>query len=56
VEKNHLITGPVAGRYMRQNQLFRQTYDHDTNQLVGEELITENHALMMYAPLLSAGK
>lgn len=56
VEKNHLITGPVAGKYMRQNQLFRKICDRHTNQLLDEELITENHALMMYAPLLSAGK
>ena len=56
IEKNHLITGPIAGRYMRQNQLFRQIYDSSTNQLLNEEFVTENFALMMYSPLLSAGK
>ncbi len=56
IEKNHLITGPIAGRYMRQNQLFRQIYAANTNQLLDEELVTENFALMMYSPLLSAGK
>jgi vancomycin resistance protein VanW len=56
LEKNHLITGPIAGRYMRQNQLFRQMRDLTTNQLLKEEFIVENYALMMYAPLLSAEK
>ena len=56
IEKNHLITGPIVGRYMRQNQLFRQIYDSSTNQLLNEEFVTENFALMMYSPLLSAGK
>ncbi len=53
LEKNHRITGPVSGRYMRQNQLVRQVRDIKTNALLKEEFITENHALMMYAPLLS---
>jgi vancomycin resistance protein VanW len=56
VEKNHLITGPIAGRYMRQNQLSRQIYDSNTNQLLDEEFVTENFALMMYSPLLNSGK
>jgi vancomycin resistance protein VanW len=56
IEKNHLITGPIVGRYMRQNQLFRQIYDSSTNQLLNEEFVTENFALMMYSPLLSSGK
>lgn len=56
VERNHQITGPVAGRYLRQNQLFRQLRDPQTHQLVREEFVTENHALMMYAPLLSAAQ
>jgi vancomycin resistance protein VanW len=54
VEKNHLISGPIAGRYLRQNQLIRQLRDPNTNQMLREEFITENSALMMYAPLLSA--
>ncbi|MEI6428477.1 MAG: VanW family protein [Pseudanabaena sp. ELA607] len=56
VEQNHQITGPISGRYMRQNQLIRQLRDQHTNQLLKEEFVTENHALMMYAPLLSAEK
>jgi vancomycin resistance protein VanW len=56
VEKSHQITGPIAGRYMRQNQIFRQLRDLYTNQLLKEEFVTENHALMMYAPLLTAGE
>lgn len=56
VERNHQITGPIAGRYMRQNQIFRQLRHLDTNQLLREEFVTENHALMMYAPLLTSGQ
>lgn len=54
LEKNHLIRGPIAGKYLRQNQLIRQLYSSTTNQLIREEFITENSALMMYAPLLSS--
>ncbi len=53
LEKNHLIRGPIAGRYMRQNQLIRQLYSSTTKELIREEFITENSALMMYAPLLN---
>ncbi|PZO42705.1 MAG: vancomycin resistance protein [Pseudanabaena frigida] len=56
LERNHLITGPIAGQYIRQNQIFRKIYDFNTNQLLDEEFVTENCALMMYSPLLSAGK
>lgn len=53
VEKNHLITGPVAGRYLRHNELIRQVYDRTTQQLIREEFMAENNAFLMYAPLLS---
>lgn len=53
VEKNHQITGPVSGCYVRHNQLFRQVKEPGTGQLIQEELVAENHALMMYAPLLN---
>lgn len=53
IEKNHQITGPLSGYYIRHNQLFRQVKDRNTGECIQEELITENHALMMYAPLLS---
>jgi vancomycin resistance protein VanW len=55
LEKNHLISGPIAGQYIRQNQLVRQLRNSTTDELIKEEFITENSALMMYAPLLSAG-
>ncbi len=53
IEKNHKITGPISGYYIRHNQLFRHVKERNTGQFIQEELITENHALMMYAPLLS---
>ena len=56
VEKNHQITGPVSGCYVRHNQLFRQVKEPATGELVQEELVAENHALMMYAPLLNPGQ
>jgi vancomycin resistance protein VanW len=54
LEKNHQITGPITGKYMRHNQLIRQSCCPITQQIVEEELVAENHALMMYAPLLNA--
>ncbi len=56
LEKNHLISGPIAGQYLRQNQLIRQVRSPTTNELIKEEFITENLALMMYAPLLNSGR
>lgn len=55
-EKNHQITGPVAGQYMRHNQIFRRKSHLLTDETFPDEFLTENHALMMYAPLLSAGE
>lgn len=55
LEKNHQITGPVAGQYMRHNQIFRRKRHLLTNEIFPDEFLTENHALMMYSPLLSPG-
>lgn len=55
LERNHQITGPVAGRYMRHNQIFRKKRHVLTDEVFPDEFITENHALMMYSPLLSSG-
>lgn len=53
IEKNHQITGQISGYYIRHNQLFRKVKERNTGQFIQEEFVTENHALMMYAPLLS---
>lgn len=52
VERNHQIFGPIYGRYIRHNELYRIWGHRDTQHPLGEELITVNNALMMYAPLL----
>lgn len=51
VERNHHITSEYWGGYSRHNELYRLVHDMAGNTL-GEEFVTENHALMMYAPFL----
>jgi len=53
-EKDHLIQS-AYGRYTRHNRIFRRKFDMN-NLLLADEFVAENHAVMMYAPLLSAGK
>lgn len=50
-EKNHHITHEYWGGYLRHNEIYRSIYNLN-DDLVGDEKICENHALMMYAPLL----
>jgi vancomycin resistance protein VanW len=51
-ERDHAITSEPWGGYVRHNMLCRDVYNVD-GEWLREEEITENHALMMYAPLLS---
>jgi vancomycin resistance protein VanW len=51
-EKDHRITQELWGGYMRHNAIWRKTYSLD-GELLGDEPITENHAIMMYEPLLA---
>lgn len=53
-ERDHCITHEPWGGYVRQNKVFREIYDRHGN-LVADELIAENHAVMMYQPFLSGG-
>ncbi|HEY4551836.1 MAG TPA: vancomycin resistance protein, partial [Bacillaceae bacterium] len=39
------------GGYLRQNTICRRKYNRQ-NQLVADDYITENQAIMMYEPLL----
>lgn len=55
VERDHEMRGEYWGGYTRHNKLFRLTYDL-SGALLGEELVAENHAVMMYSPMLSPGK
>ena len=51
-EHEHKITHEYWGRYIRHNLIRRQIFDMEDN-LVGDEYVCENHALMMYEPLIS---
>lgn len=42
------------GGYMRHNIIARRKYNQE-RQLIEDEFVTENHAIMMYQPLLNAG-
>lgn len=50
-ETDHLMTQQWWGGYTRHNKIWRKT-THIKDQNTTEELITENHAIMMYSPLL----
>ncbi|QWC23306.1 VanW family protein [Bacillus haikouensis] len=50
-EKEHRISHEYWGGYLRHNQIFRKVFNR-TGAQIDDEFITENHALMMYEPLL----
>ena len=52
IERDHAIRTEWWGGYSRHNTLFRVKRDIGTGVELAEEFITENHAIMMYAPLL----
>ncbi len=54
-EKEHAITMEYWGRYVRHNRIHRKVYNLDQTE-IEDEFITENHAIMMYEPLLSGGQ
>ena len=51
-EKNHRFDLQWWGGYTRHNEIWRAILDKN-HELLDEELVTENHAVMMYNPLLS---
>jgi len=53
-EKDHEIKHEWFGKYSRSNKIYRKVIDNNTGEEISEELITENHALMMYNPLLES--
>jgi vancomycin resistance protein VanW len=53
-ERVHLVTHEGVGRYVRHNQLWRREYASG-GRLVADLPVTENHALLMYAPFLGPG-
>lgn len=54
-QKDHVITPTYWGGYIRSNSIYRKRFDSRGNQL-DDEIVTENHAIMMYEPLLSYDK
>ncbi|GAX88757.1 VanW family protein [Effusibacillus lacus] len=53
-EKHHRFTQELWGGHVRHNQIWRRVFEN--GEQVDDELVTENHALMMYSPLLAEGE
>lgn len=51
-EKNHAIRQEMWGGYSRHNEIHRRKFHRQNDSLLDEEFVTENHAIMMYSPLL----
>lgn len=51
-EKEHWITHEFWGGYVRHNKIHRKVFNIE-NELIDDEFITENHAIMMYEPMLA---
>ncbi|WP_137790391.1 VanW family protein [Bacillus sp. E(2018)] len=54
-EKEHWITPAFWGGYLRHNSIHRKVFNRQRKQ-IDDEYITENHAIMMYEPLLEASQ
>lgn len=52
VERDHAIRTEWWGGYRRHNALYRRRRELASGRDLGEEFLTENHAIMMYQPLL----
>lgn len=55
-EKDHSIQHQTWGGYTRHNRIMRETTNKKTGEVTEIEEITQNHAMMMYAPLLENKK
>lgn len=51
IEKNHEMKAEYWGAYTRHNELYRKVYDQN-GELLEEEFLLSNHALMMYSPFI----
>lgn len=54
-EKEHYIRQEFWGGYTRHNKLYRRKYNKKSVE-IADEFIVENHAIMMYEPLLPESK
>lgn len=52
IERNHYIQTESWGKASRHNELYRLTYD-EKDQLILDEFIVRNDAMMMYSPFLA---
>ncbi|TCM98809.1 vancomycin resistance protein VanW [Paenibacillus sp. BK033] len=52
VEKDHRIELKPCGGYVRSNSIYRRTYALDEGELLDEEFVAGNEAVMLYAPML----
>lgn len=53
-ERDHEIRSAYWGGYSRHNELHRKRIDLATGAELDEEFVSENHAILMYQPFLSA--
>lgn len=51
-ESNHSFNHESWGGYSRHNEIRRKTVNINTNEILLDERVTENHALIMYSPFL----
>jgi vancomycin resistance protein VanW len=52
-EKQHHFIHEPWGGYSRHNQIWKKIINIENDQIVTDEFCTENHAVMMYEPLLT---
>lgn len=52
IERDHEMKNEWWGAYTRHNKIIKQTLDKASNQVQKEEVAVENHAIMMYEPLI----
>lgn len=52
-EKGHWISHEYWGGYLRHNIIYRKMHNYN-EELIEDKYITENHAIMMYEPLLTS--
>jgi vancomycin resistance protein VanW len=53
-EKGHIIQSEPWGGYTRHNVIYRRKLGED-GEILDDEFVAENHAVMMYSPLLTDG-
>lgn len=53
-EKEHIMQSEFWGGFTRHNVIHRKVYDRRSGNLVDDEFVIENHAIMMYAPFIAA--